>query len=173
MDSGEKEAIVKAKYLDLASGIFLFMFSIALFIGAQNVKTLAVSSIGSGFFPSVVAVLLAATSIPIILGGIKEARKKSEPARKQEGEREKEKTRPRTWAVLATFAVMTAYAAVMPIAGFMISTAVYLFLQMNIMAVKERRRQGIFACTSVITAVAVYYLFVKVFHLMLPAGILG
>lgn len=157
---------MKKKYWDLASGIFLLGFSVALFIGAQNVKTLSISSVGSGTFPSFIAVLLAIVSIAIIAGGAKKARGPDEKQKPVEG-------KPRMWAVVATFAIMAAYALLMPILGFIIMTTVYLFAQMYIMAAKEHQRPIIFGIVSVVTSVSVYYLFVTVFSLMLPAGILG
>lgn len=157
---------MKKKYWDLASGIFLFVFSVALFIGAQNVKTLSISSVGSGTFPSFIAVILAIVSIAIIVGGAKKASGPDEKQKQVEG-------KPRMWAVVATFTIMAAYALLMPIVGFVITTAGYLFAQMYIMAAKEHQRPIVFGIVSVVTSVSVYYLFVLVFNLMLPAGILG
>lgn len=157
---------MKKKYWDLASGIFLLVFSVALFIGAQNVKTLSISSVGSGTFPSFIAVLLAIVSVAIIVGGARKARGPDEKQKPVEG-------KPRMWAVVATFAIMASYALLMPKVGFIIMTTVYLFAQMYIMASKEHQRPVVFGIVSVVTSVSVYYLFVLVFNLMLPAGILG
>jgi len=157
---------VKKKYWDLASGIFLLVFSVVLFVGAQNVKTLSVSSVGSGTFPSFIAVLLAIVSVAIIVGGVKKARNPDEKPAKEEGKH-------RLWAVLATFGIMALYALLMPKVGFIITTIVYLFLQMYIMAAKEHQRPIVFGIISIVTSVSVYYMFVKIFSLMLPAGILG
>ena len=157
---------MKKKYWDLASGIFLLVFSIVLFIGAQNVKTLSISSVGSGTFPSFISVLLAIVSVVIIVGGAKKAR---EPDEKQTQNNEKQ----RFWAVLATFGIMALYALLMPKVGFIITTIAYLFAQMYIMAAKEHQKPILFGIISIVTSVSVYYMFVKVFSLMLPAGILG
>ena len=156
---------MKKKYWDLASGVFLFLISIVLYVGAMNVKTLEVSTFGSGFFPKIVAILLALTSLPIILGGIKQA--------KTDGEEVRAAGNPRWKAVVATFVLMMAYAALLPYIGFIITTAVYLFLQINILSEDRHRRQILFAVISLVSAVVIFYLFVKVFNLMLPAGILG
>ncbi len=161
-----KEVRVKKKYWDLASGIFLLVFSVVLFIGAKNVKTLSVSSVGSGTFPSIIAVILAIVSVAIIVGGVKKARGPDEKSKAAEG-------KPRMWAVLATFAIMAIYATLMPTLGFMITTAAYLFAQMYIMAAKEHQKPVLFGIISVVASVSIYYMFVKVFSLMLPAGILG
>ena len=161
---------MKRKYWDLASGIAFLGLSIILFVGAQNVKTLDVSSFGSGFFPSVVAVLLAITSIVIIVGGVAKA-KKLEPEPKTAAAASDEK--PRLWGVVGTFIVMAGYALLLSTLGFLTTTTLYLFIQINLLSPKDSRRQLMFAIISVVSSVVIYYTFVKVFNLMLPAGILG
>ena len=165
---------MKKKYWDLVSGSLLLLFSAAVFIGAQSVKTLAVSSIGSGFFPSVVSVLLAITSIFIIIGGIAQARKPDKTTDKEKAAGGKPaEDKPRVWGVIGTFALMAFYAVLLPKLGFLITTTVYLFVQINILSPRESRKQFLFGIISVVTSVVIYYTFVLVFHLMLPAGILG
>lgn len=165
---------MKKKYWDLASGSFLLLFSVILFIGAQRVKTLAVSSIGSGFFPSVVAVLLAITSMVIIIGGLAQARKPDAASGKvKAADGKAAEDKPRVWGVIGTFALMAFYAILLPKLGFLITTTVYLFVQINILSPKESRKLFMFGIISVVTSVVIYYTFVKVFNLMLPAGILG
>lgn len=159
---------MKKKYWDLVSGSLLLLFSAAVFIGAQNVKTLAVSSIGSGFFPSIVSILLGITSIFIIIGGLAQARTPDKAA-----DKEKAEDKPRVWGVIGTFALMAFYAILLPKLGFLITTTIYLFVQINILSPRESRKQFLFGIISVVTSVVIYYTFVSVFKLMLPAGILG
>jgi putative tricarboxylic transport membrane protein len=61
----------------------------------------------------------------------------------------------------------------LPYLGFLIMTTVYLFFQMSIMCAREKRKPVMFVVISAIASVVVYFTFVKVFSLMLPAGILG
>lgn len=162
---------MKRKYLDLVSGFAFLALAIALYFGSKNVKTLDVSRFGGGFFPSIVAVLLAITSLGIILGGIAQAGKpnKEEPQANTESSLEKS----RRWAVLVTFLLMFGYALLISKLGFIITTALYLFIQINILSPKKSRHQLLFAIISVLSSIIIYYTFVKLFNLMLPAGILG
>lgn len=156
--------LLKEKYWDLCAGIFLFLFSGLLYYGGMTVKTLEVSSFGSGFFPKILAVLLALTSASIIFTGYKKAK----------GADEAEGDAKTHWkGVLLTFVLMLGYMSLIPFLGFMITTAAYLFLQMNILAGDHSRKHVQFAVVSVISSVVIYYTFVNVFRLMLPAGILG
>ena len=52
---------------------------------------------------------------------------------------------------------------------------IYLILQMFVLAPREKRGKkdiALYVFISAVTALAVYLVFVKVFYLMLPAGIL-
>lgn len=157
---------MKKKYWDLASGIVLLAFSVALFIASGKVKTLGVSSIGSGFFPSVVAVLILLVSVGIIVGGIQKARG---PDAKPAADADK----PRMLAVLATFALMAAYALLIAPVGFLITTTVYIFVQIQLLSPNTHRKHLMFGIISVVSSTVIYFTFVKVFNLMLPAGLLG
>jgi putative tricarboxylic transport membrane protein len=162
------------KYGDLFSGVFLLILSIALFIGSFGVKRLTISSIGSGFVPKVVAVLLAMVSIAIIRHGIIAARKKAPAEKSKKTQCAPEETEKlHVKGLLGTLGLITIYIAAMAPIGFLITTAVYLFLQITVLATKEQRKYPLFIIISILTSLSVYFTFVKVFHLMLPAGILG
>ena len=78
--------------------------------------------------------------------------------------------------VLATIAAFTVYVFVIEPAGFLLSSIVYLFAQITILAPKEKRGiKGIilFAVIAVVVCVAVYFIFRFGLNVMLPAGILG
>jgi hypothetical protein len=154
------------KYLDIVSGTAVLLLAAALYIGSTGIKSLDVSRFGSGFFPSIVAGLLAILGLVIVAGGIRQARGPDQKSADKDG-------KPRPWAVVATFVLMAAYAAFLPTLGFLVSTGVYLFVQMLLLVPSDKRNFGLFGIISVVTAVVVYYTFVKVFQLMLPAGILG
>lgn len=87
-----------------------------------------------------------------------------------------EEERPEYLRVLATIAAFTVYVFVIEPAGFLLSSIVYLFAQITILAPKEKRGiKGIilFAVIAVVVCVAVYFIFRFGLNVMLPAGILG
>ena len=55
----------------------------------------------------------------------------------------------------------------------MISSVVYLIVQMTVLAPKEKRNYLLFAVISVAVSVVVYYLFRNGLNVLLPAGLLG
>jgi len=56
--------------------------------------------------------------------------------------------------------------------GFLITTAFYLFFQFLVLS-RKKPNLPLYGLIAVSTSIIVYYLFVKVFILFLPAGILG
>lgn len=76
-------------------------------------------------------------------------------------------------AVLATFGLILAYAALVGSVGFLLTSAVYLFLQMLVLTKKENVHYFKFVLIAAIVPGPIYFLFKSVFQIMLPAGILG
>ncbi len=161
-----EEDRLNRKYWDLVSGIFLLALAALLYAGSTRVQSIAVTTFGAGFFPAIVAGLLAVVSVPIIIAGLRKARGGAAADKAPE-------EKPRTWGVLATFGIMILYAALLPKVGFIIMTVLYLFAQMLILAPKSKHNYALVGVISVVSSVVIYYTFVKVFQLMLPAGILG
>ncbi len=57
--------------------------------------------------------------------------------------------------------------------GFLISSIVYLFAQMVILAPKEKRNFLLLAVIAVVFNIVVYFIFRNALNVMLPKGILG
>jgi len=152
------------KYWDIASGLGVVALGIALLEASSHIRSLDVSRFGSGFFPAIVAILFMILGLVIFVGGVKQARGPDQKVEKD--------GKPRMWAVFATFVLMAAYATFLPSVGFLITTTIYLFIQMLLLVPSDRRNLLLFGLISVVTSVVVYYAFVKVFQLMLPTGIL-
>ncbi|MGE4284728.1 MAG: tripartite tricarboxylate transporter TctB family protein [Clostridia bacterium] len=156
------------RYGDILSGAFMLLIAAAMFISSFSIKVLTVSKIGAAFVPQLIAGVLAILSILVIINGYRSlqlAKANSE---------EMEKDEPiRTEAVVGTIIVLLAYVVLLEKIGFIITTALYLFAQFFILADKSQRKIPLFAGLAIIISVGVYYLFVNVFQLMLPPGILG
>ena len=78
--------------------------------------------------------------------------------------------------VLATIAAFTVYVFVLSSVGFVISSIVYLFVQILILTPKEKRTPkgiALYAVLSVVFCAVVYVIFRFGLNVMLPAGILG
>lgn len=75
-------------------------------------------------------------------------------------------------AVPATFVLLGLYVLLMKPVGFVLTTGVYLFLQMLVLAPKGKLRPWLAAALSVVLAVGIYLIFSRLLNVPLPAGIL-
>lgn len=159
------------KYKDVFCGCFLILLAIGLYAASFGIKSVALNLIKADFFPRLDAALLAILGIVLTAAGLKKARhfqhteEKEEPFWKNDG----------TVSMLETLGLIALYIFALKPVGFMIATFVYLVVQMYVLAPKEkrtRRNAAVFVGVSLITSLAVYFIFTKVFYLMLPAGIL-
>lgn len=154
------------KFGDLVVGIFFLALSIGIYVMALALPPSLMGGLGSDFMPKVLAIATGILSILHIISGVGKM-KKYVP------EEEAEDEKPEYLRVLATIVSFTVYVALMESVGFILTSVVYLFVQMCILATKEQRNYILFAVISVVFNVAVYFLFRNGLNVMLPAGILG
>ena len=76
--------------------------------------------------------------------------------------------------VIASFFVLALYVSLMSSVGFIIMTAIYVFLQVLILTPVEKWKKNIIpaAITGVVSGSLLYYIFANVLNVLLPAGIL-
>ena len=72
-----------------------------------------------------------------------------------------------------TFVSLAIYIALLEPVGFLIMTAIYLFVQTLILTPKEKRNYIVTFITSIVIAVALDYVFVCLLNVLLPLGIFG
>lgn len=152
---------------DVVSGSLLLVLAAAIFVAAFDIEKVLPVGVGSGFFPKVVAVVLAMVAGLILAQGLRAAvREGRRPA----------STAPANGAgrvVAATLVLIGFYVGCLEPLGFIPTTFLYLFGQFAVLAPKGRRNPTAFAAVAAIVSVGTYYTFLTVFDLMLPTGILG
>jgi hypothetical protein len=157
---------MRTGYKDLISGGALLSLAVLMFWAASRIPRVLALGIDSGFVPRLLAICLGGTCVPIVYRGIRELsqrRSSSSPDVQRGG----------GFLILATFLLVALYIGLLEKIGFLLMTSVYLFSQFVILAGREHRRPVIFVVVAISVSVAIYYTFVNVFSLMLPAGILG
>jgi len=75
--------------------------------------------------------------------------------------------------IVMTFVSLAIYIALLEPIGFLIMTAIYLFVQTLILTPKEKRNYIVTFITSIVIAVALDYVFVCLLNVLLPLGIFG
>jgi hypothetical protein len=161
-----------AKYRDIITGGLAVVFAVLLFALSFGIKDFSSVRLGPDFVPRLTAGFLGILGVILLVQGLRPmylsrknpAREKPAPA---------EETGKSGHGVLLSFLLLGGYIALLDSVGFIITTTVYLFLQMILLSHETHRRYVLFALISAGTAVAAYYLFVGFFEVMIPAGILG
>ncbi|MBQ9009315.1 MAG: tripartite tricarboxylate transporter TctB family protein [Clostridia bacterium] len=158
------------KCKDLILGVIMLLFSGFYLFNAQQIKTrpkLTPSYASAKIMPTLLGILLAILSAFCIIQGIRKLVSKetdSEPTKKLD--------KGDVMAVVYTFAVIIGYILIMPTLGFILSTMIYLFLQMIILAPPEKRNYVLFAIVTVVFTVLVFVAFRVGLQQLLPRGII-
>ena len=81
-----------------------------------------------------------------------------------------------TRCMIITLALIAVYIFCLEPIGFLLSTFVYLVIQMLVLADESHRKKKdilLFVLLSLVVSAGIYLLFTRVFYLMLPSGLLG
>lgn len=145
----------------IITSILFLAFSIVMIVFARQYKPMMQNDLGSGFFPMVVGIAMAALSVLRLILALRE--KKGEV----------KKSGDDLMGGLATIILIGGYCIAFNPIGFIISTMVYLFLQILVLTPKEKRSWPITIAISVIAPIAFYVLFVYAINTPLPKGLLS
>ena len=158
------------KYGDLITGIFFLLLSAFYFSQIGTIQIIDSGSLDAAFVPKIVAGAMFILSICMIVMSSIKIKREVAVFSDQEAE-----TTPNTsWkSIIMTAVLLVVYVALFQKVGFLITTAIYLFLQLLILAPERKPKQIIlFAVSSVIGAIVLQYIFVHLLYVMLPEGIL-
>lgn len=146
---------------DSQLGILMLIIGVVYGIMVIQIPGTASQLFDSRFVPGLVSVLI------IIVGVLQLGRGLQKPV---EAKEEKEFD---TKTVIATFVLIAAYILLYSSVGFIITTFVFLFLEMNILTPSYvNKNQIVYLGISLIFSVGIYYLFYYGFSIFLPGGIL-
>jgi putative tricarboxylic transport membrane protein len=146
-------------------GCILTALGIWMLADAINFGRFISGGIGADFFPKIISTALVLIGLLLAAGAYKAARKQAE---------KREAAVKNNYAEFAAvIGLFILYILALKPLGFILSTAPFTFLLILILSPRENRRYLLFAAIAVAVTIAAYFLFVKVFYVMLPPGILG
>jgi len=154
---------------DLITGALLLILGLGLFWACMSVKDFAAIGVGSAFVPRLTAGLLTLVSLVLLANGFR-ARSTDELEIAASPENAVFGGLP---AVATSVALMIGYLALLEPLGFLPASVLYVFAQMLVLRKHAADRYVLFGVTTVLAAVACNYLFVNLFDISLPQGILG
>ena len=158
------------KCRDLILGIVMLLFSGFYLFYAQQIKTkpkLTPAYASAQIMPTLLGILLALLALVCIYQGIRNLKapveSEAKAATRDLGD---------LMAVVFTFAVIIGYVIILPMLGFILSTIIYLILQMIILAPPAKRNYLLFAIVAVVFTAIVFVAFRVGLSQLLPRGII-
>ena len=155
------------KYGDLTIGIFFSVLSIAMILASIALPKSTVMEIGPDFVPLCIAILTLGLAAALIVLSLKQMKKNAGIEIAVDPSEEA----PDMKRVIISFLLILIYVFIMKPVGFIVSTCVYLPLQMLVLAPDEGRKPVFLTIISVLFTFAVFFLFRYGFKIVLPAGI--
>ena len=156
------------KYGDIIVGVFFMLLSAAMLVMAKMLPKSTVMDIGPDFMPMCIGVMTFVLAAALVFLNIKNMKIYVASAEAEGPEKADYKR------VLTSFIIILVYVFVLKSVGFIISTLVYLPVQMFILAPEERRgKKNVIQLllTDVLFTFVVFFLFRYGFKIVLPAGI--
>ena len=156
------------KYGDIIVGVFFMLLSAAMLVMAKMLPKSTVMDIGPDFMPMCIGVMTFVLAAALVFLNIKNMKIYVAQAEAEGPEKADYKR------VLTSCIIILVYVFVLKSVGFIISTLVYLPVQMFILAPEERRgKKNVIQLllTDVLFTFVVFFLFRYGFKIVLPAGI--
>ncbi|MDR1932910.1 MAG: tripartite tricarboxylate transporter TctB family protein [Spirochaetales bacterium] len=160
----------KEQKINIITGIAFFAYGIWMLARGLSVTVQGkTGDYGPGFMPRFIGGTISLLSLLLVittLVGIWRGAAYSSSS--------KETVIPDYKSIIATFILLALYMIALSPVGFILSSVIYVFLQIMVIANKPSKKFIMMsAVIAVVMPVVVYYVFVDLFFLLLPAGILG
>lgn len=166
---------------DLITAVAFFLLGAVVIVASGNIPVKnAGGDIGSAFLPQMIAGIMTLLSIILFVKTIVRSRKrekikKEDTVQEKSGAITKKQGFYGNKAVFVSFLNLCVYVGLFKPLGFIISSILFLVLQMGIMTEDSKvtpKKIVLWIVLSAITAIAVYLIFYEVFSMPLPMGIL-
>lgn len=161
---------------NLIPGIVLTIFSIIYLVLTSQIKKfsgLGSDPLGARAIPYLWGISLLVLSLILVVRGIKQRNLAIKNNTLVKSELNFTGMIKENREIVLTFVSLAVYIALLEPVGFLIMTAVYLFVQTLILTPKEKRNYILTLITSIVIAVALDYVFVCLLNVLLPLGIFG
>lgn len=161
---------------NLIPGIVLTIFSIIYLVLTSQIKKfsgLGSDPLGARAIPYLWGISLLVLSLILVVRGIKQRNLAIKNNTLVKSELNFAGIIKENREIVLTFISLAVYIALLEPVGFLIMTAVYLFVQTLILTPKEKRNYIVTLITSIVIAVALDYVFVCLLNVLLPLGIFG
>lgn len=152
------------KIRDVICSVIMLAFGTAMIVLARDIPHKVAKDVGSAYVPTFIGICIVAVSVAKLILTL---------LNKKPIANEKIKFDKDALGGFGTIGLMVVYMLIFEPVGFIVSSALYLFVQMILLSEKKNRNPVLFAVIAVALPVAVDALFVYAIHMPLPKGILG
>jgi len=160
-----------SRYGEMSFGAAIMLAAAGLFMMAGNVQDFMLSSnsVGASFMPRIAASILLLLGLVTFMA----AWRITPTAMTQQTNRQEKENTGGLFFTLISIVLMIGYIALLDTLGFVIASAIYIFCQILILRKQAPKRWITFLLVALFLPVSAYLLFVYVFDVMVPAGLLG
>lgn len=158
------ENFVSSLMLILVS--IFYLFSITQFKGVMKSD-----GISSTRFPLILGLALLITGLIIMYGAVKNIKNKVSVIENEDEDGDIISSKMNDKRVLITFILLAFYLFGMPSLGFLISTFVYLVLQISVLSDKDNRNYIKIIILSFVFTLIIFLTFTRLLNMMLPRGL--
>ncbi len=152
------------KYGDMVCGGIGVAIALIMFILSVEIRIKEGDAIGAAFLPQIVSVIVFALSAVLVWRGWQSSRIQQENSAAVQ--------LANTKGVVLMMGCCLLYAYLLKPLGFIIDSAVFLYVSLCLMSKKEETNYIRFGIITVIAVMAIYLIFTQFFGIRLPKGIL-
>ncbi len=152
------------KIRNIVTSLVFILFGAFMVYVAQGVKTVMKNDVGSGYVPKFIGILFIVVALAKLIISL---------LSKDPGNKEKDAGWGDRFGGIGTIFLMVLYMIALEPVGFLVSTTIYLFLQILLLSDKTNRKPVMFGIISLVSSVSVYLLFNYVIQVPMPNGILS
>lgn len=156
-----------SKYKDIILGVVLLIITGIYYSGTFMELKFAMSDYGAAFVPRIYTGMAAIISILMIITGIWKIKTN------QIDSKITRLNKKNTKKVITVISILIGYVLLLPRLGFLTDTVLVLIVLINVLASEKTLKLKNVMLYSVIAGITINWLFVKVFYLRLPVGIIG
>ncbi len=137
------------KIKEIICSVIFAVFGGCMYLEASKIRPVMEKDLGSGFFPKIVGLSILLVAVIQLIQTIKR-----EPPKDKNQDADED-----TKGGLFTIAAIVGYTILYDLLGFILSTVLYLFVQICILSNRGNRNYKLFAAISLITPIIIYGLF--------------
>lgn len=153
----------------LGLGVFSILFGIFIFILSLSIRDFAAVGVGAKFFPRIASLGFVILGLIFIAEQIRVRIQMNAHDNPSEKPQFTFTINPAVFSML----LLVGYVAAISFLGYIISSVIYIYFQILILNRRKPMHHLRYVIIAVISSATSYFLFVRIFGVMIPAGLLG